>query len=196
MRLLPPTASVPNLLQNPTIQPASNASPLVLVRREAPADFSAVETLLERAFGRPDEASLVRRIRDADPRVISLVATTGDQIVGHILFSPVSIEAHHHHTLLMGLGPMAVEPPQQRQGIGSALAREGLEASRAAGASLVFVLGHAQYYPRFGFQPAAPYGFHYKTSEFDPHFMLIELVPGAASSRGGMVSYMPEFDQM
>jgi putative acetyltransferase len=166
----------------------------VIVREEAPADFSSVEALLERAFGRPDEASLVRRVRDADPRVISLVAVTDDRIVGHILFTPVAMEAHQ--TLLMGLGPMAVEPAQQRQGIGTALAREGLEACRAAGTGLIFVLGHAEYYPRFGFQPAAASGFHYKSEEFDPHFMVLELVPGSTGARGGMVSYLPEFDQV
>ena len=168
------------------------------IHPEQSCDYDAIDEIHRLAFGRGSEAAFVRAVRATDgfdPR-LSLVVRLDPCIVGHILFTPISIEAHQGDTLLMGLGPMAVDPPQQRQGIGSALAREGLEASRAAGANLIFVLGHAQYYPRFGFQPAAPYGFHYKSPEFDPHFMLIELVPGAASSRGGMVSYMSEFDQV
>ena len=165
----------------------------MIIRQEATSDFAAVDQILQRAFERPAEAGLVRRIRTADPRVISLVALLDDQVTGHILFTPVSIEGHDDQTLCLGLGPMAVDPPHQRSGIGSALVNEGLAACRTAGASLVFVLGLAGYYPRFGFQLAAPAGFHYKSAKFDPYFMVIYLVRDAGSSGGGMVSYLPEF---
>ena len=91
---------------------------------------------------------------------------------------------------------MAVDPECQRKGIGAALINAGLRACRESGDRLVFVLGHAEYYPRFGFRPAAPAGFHYKSSEFDPYFMMLELVAGSAPPGGGMVSYHPEFDRV
>ena len=166
----------------------------LIIRREAPSDFAAVDQVLQRAFARPAEAELVRQIRTADPRVISLVALSHDQVTGHILFTPVSIEGQDDQTLYLALGPMAVDPPHQRTGIGSALVNEGLAACRTTGAGLVFVLGHAGYYPRFGFQLAGPLGFHYKSEEFDPNFMVIYLVPKAAGSAGGLVSYLPAFE--
>jgi len=167
----------------------------LIIREEATSDFAAVELILQRAFDRPAEGELVSQIR-ADPKVISLVAVSDDRVTGHLLFTPVSIEGHDDQALYLALGPMAVDPPLQRTGIGSALVNEGLAACRTAGASLVFVLGHAGYYPRFGFQLAGPLGFHFKSAEFDPYFMVIYLVPGAASSSGGMVTYLPAFDRV
>ncbi len=168
----------------------------MIIRQEAPSDYAAVDQILTRAFDRPDEAQLVSQVRTSDPRVISLVAVLDDKVTGHILFTPVSVEGRDDQTLCLGLGPMAVDPPHQRSGIGAALVNEGLAACRTAAASLVFVLGHAGYYPRFGFQLAGPSGFHYKSAEFDPNFMVIYLVREAASSGGGMVSYLPAFDSV
>lgn len=168
----------------------------MIIRQEAPSDFAAVDQILTLAFHRPDEAQLVRQVRTADSRVISLVAVSDDKVTGHILFTPVSVEDRDDQTLCLGLGPMAVDPPHQRTGIGAALVNEGLAACRTAEAGLVFVLGHAGYYPRFGFQLAGPLGFHYKSEEFNPNFMVIYLVPKAAGSGGGLVRYLPAFDSV
>ena len=167
-----------------------------VIREETAADQSTVESLNERAFGGPDEARLVRALRGAAPGIVSLVAIGDGRPVGHILFTPVVVEGPAGRTPATALGPMAVEPEAQRKGIGTALVRAGLQACGDAGEKLVFVLGHAEYYPRFGFRPAAPADFHYKSSEFDPYFMMLELVPGSAPQGGGMVTYHPEFDRV
>jgi len=91
------------------------------------------------------------------------------------------------------LGPMAVLPERQGEGIGGALVRAGLAACRAAGYDLCIVLGHAEYYPRFGFRPSAPFGIRWEHGA-EAHFMVLELRPGALAGRGGVARYRPEFD--
>ncbi len=95
----------------------------------------------------------------------------------------------------MGLGPMAVIPERQRGGVGSRLVEEGLERCRLSGCEAVFVLGHPDYYPRFGFVTAARKNFRCAYDVPDEAFMLKELTPGALdASAGGLVRYLPEFD--
>ena len=166
-----------------------------IVRNETPADYQSIEQLNKRAFGGPDESRLIRNLRGIDSRIISMVALDRERVVGHIMFTPVTAEGADGRTPAAALGPMAVDPAVQKHGIGSTLVRAGLEATRAAGEKLVFVLGHERYYPRFGFEPAAPRGFHFRSAKFDPYFMLLELVPGSAPRRGGMVNYLPAFDE-
>jgi putative acetyltransferase len=95
----------------------------------------------------------------------------------------------------MGLGPVAVLPEYHRQGIGSRLIDVGLQRCRRAGHGVVFVLGHPDYYPRFGFRPASADGFFYKKHEFDPYFFVLELEPGAIGELSGEVRYLPPFDE-
>ena len=96
----------------------------------------------------------------------------------------------------VGLAPMAVEPSHQRQGIGSNLVLAGLDACSRRGDELVFVVGHPDFYPRFGFVSAAPHGFHYIDEGFDPYLFVAELVEGALAGRRGWVEYHPEFDKL
>lgn len=168
----------------------------VAVRAEESTDHEAVAKINERAFGGPDEARLVDALRGGGHRMISLVAVLHDEVVGHILFTPVFIEAQHSRSPAMALGPMAVEPRLQKQGVGSALVRAGLEACQALREPVVFVLGHPGYYPRFGFQPAGPSGLHYQSEALDPAFMVAELEPGALAGRSGWVKYLAEFDDV
>ncbi|MDQ3760813.1 MAG: N-acetyltransferase [Actinomycetota bacterium] len=111
----------------------------------------------ERAFGRPDEADLVDAVRHTESFLpeLSLAAWDVDHLVGHILFSGAQLEAG---APVLALAPMAVLPDRQRRGIGSLLVEAGLERARATEFQLVVVLGHPEYYPRFGFVPAARYG--------------------------------------
>ena len=95
----------------------------------------------------------------------------------------------------LGLGPLAVEPPLQKLGIGGALMREGL-ARCAALAKIVVVLGHAEYYPRFGFRPAPPLGLRYRSHVFDPSFFALELEPGALAGISGWVRYHEAFERL
>jgi putative acetyltransferase len=114
--------------------------------------------------------------------------------VGHILFTPAKVRGESGTVRAMALGPMAVLPEHQNRGIGSELVTAGLDLLRSMGERVVFVVGHREYYPRFGFEPAAPMGLHYKSPDFDPHFMVAELVPGALQGLTGTVEYLPPFD--
>jgi len=167
---------------------------LITIRPEEPGDAVAVFRINERAFGRPDEARLVEALRVAGAATLSLVAEKEGDIVGHILFSPVVITSSAGVFTATGLAPMAVTPSQQRLGIGSTLVEEGLDRLRRAGHGLVIVLGHHDYYPRFGFVPASRYGLRWEHEAPDDAFMAMELVPGWLGGRTGIVSYRPEFD--
>ena len=124
---------------------------------------------------------------------LSLVAVRGVEVVGHILFTPVTIESDGEATAVLGLGPMAVLPGHQRQGVGSLLVRTGLEECRRAGPGCVVVVGHPEYYPRFGFAPARERGVVWEHPAPAEAFMLLELRPGALGGRGGIARYAPEF---
>ena len=162
------------------------------IRSEAPHDVAHVRTVNERAFGRVDEAALVDALRGS-AGAISLVAVLERRIVGHILFTPVTVEHLDREATAVGLGPMAVLPEWQRQGIGTRLVRTGLDRCRAQGHALVFVLGHPDYYPRFGFAPVATGGLRYEHAVAPEAFMGLELEAGALARARGMVCYRPEF---
>jgi putative acetyltransferase len=164
---------------------------LVVVRAETAEDIPAVRRVNELAFGQPAEADLVDALRaNARPHV-SLVAVSEGQVVGHIFFSPVTLEADDS-ALILGLGPMAVVPGRQNQGVGSRLVREGLEECRRIGCDVVVVVGHPEYYPRFGFVPASRKGLRCEYPVPDEVFMVAELKPNALSGKG-LVRYRPEF---
>jgi putative acetyltransferase len=164
----------------------------VLIRAETDTDIPAIHALNVAAFPTSVEADLVDALRRQAHPIVSLVAERDGTVVGHILFSPVSLVSMSD-LRLMGLAPMAVAPAHQRGGIGSALVRAGLEQCRQLGFSAVVVLGHPEYYPRFGFQPAVRFGI---CSEYDvPEevFMVLELVPGSLRGATGTVQYHPAF---
>jgi putative acetyltransferase len=147
-----------------------------------------------RAFETELEARLVDEVRSLAEPLISLVAVLEDRVVGHILFSPVTVEDNTEGALTMALGPMAVLPELQRQGIGGKLVEAGLAGCRSLGTDAVFVLGHAEYYPRFGFRSALGAGCRYRDERFDPYFMVLELVPGTLASLAGKVVYVEPFE--
>lgn len=165
---------------------------MITIRAEAAEDISSVRRVNEQAFGRTEEADLVDRLRAAARPYISLVAVSGAQVVGHIFFSPVTLEGKDDDSSMMGLAPMAVLPEYQNQGIGSQLVREGLKECQRAGCSAVVVLGHPEYYPRFGFVPASRKGLRCEYPVPDEAFMVTELKPDALSV-GGLVKYHREF---
>ncbi len=165
------------------------------IRNETPADYPAVRLVNQLAFARPEEANLVETLREVVQPLISLVAVQGDQVVGHILFSPMTIEPPGDTPLLaMGLGPMAVLPAFHNQGIGTQLVNAGLQACQRLGCGLAVVLGHPQFYPRCGFRPASQFGLRCEWDVPDEVFMAIELLPGAAAGLQGLVKYHPAFE--
>jgi putative acetyltransferase len=167
---------------------------MIIVRPERPDDFASVRKINEEAFGQPNEADLVDALRRHVSPYISLVAQSDQRLVGHIFFSPVAIQAEEADFPALGLAPMAVLPEFQRQGIGSQLVREGLKECLHTGHSVVVVLGHPSYYPRFGFAPAKPQGILCQYPVPDDVFMVAELTPGALGGRRGTVRYHADFD--
>lgn len=164
----------------------------MIVRREAGEDIPAVHQLNEAAFGSPDEAGLVDVLRQQTQPLISLVAEERGEILGHILFTPVSLSGHPE-LKLMGLAPMAVIPGRQRQGIGSALVRAGLEQCRALGAGAIVVLGHPKYYPRFGFVPSTRFGIRCEFDAPEEAFMVLELLSEYLHGKTGTIHYHAAF---
>jgi putative acetyltransferase len=168
----------------------------VRIRREAPADASAVREVLAEAFPTEAEARLVEALRAAAPPSVSLVADDAGRVVGHVLFTPVEIRASGPAAGWFGLAPLAVRPERQRRGVGSELVRAGLAACRDFGARAVVVLGHPTYYPRFGFAPAWDAGLYYRVPGPNPSFMVVELEPAVLRDHGGEVRYHPAFDAL
>jgi putative acetyltransferase len=171
----------------------------VVIRRERAEDHGAVDVVLRAAFPTPAEAALVEALRAAGDAAVSLVAErrTGDRdgvVVGHVLFSPVTVTPHGGGRAAPGLGlaPLAVATAAQRRGIGGALVRAGLDTCRAYGCGFVVVLGDPGYYARFGFGRASDRGI---ANEYgaDEEFMLLELLPDALPPTGGLARYAPAF---
>lgn len=163
----------------------------VQIRLEQRADVVAVRETNEQAFGTTTEARLVDRLRDSTD-CISLVATISNRVIGHILFTPVSLEPPTT-VRVAGLAPMAVRPEHQRAGVGSQLVRAGLEKCLQHGYGAVVLVGHPEFYPRFGFVQGHTKGL---TCEFpvpDEAFMVLELNAGALAAVTGLVRYRPEF---
>ncbi|HYE95228.1 MAG TPA: N-acetyltransferase [Rubricoccaceae bacterium] len=163
------------------------------IRPETLADRDAVRRVNEAAFGQPDEAHLVDRLRERAPAYLGLAAVREGKVVGHIAFTPVTLDPPRPALHAWGLAPMAVLPEHQREGIGTWLVEAGLAALRAEDACAVFVLGHAAYYPRFGFAPAPPRGLRCTYPVPDEVFMALELVPGALDGVTGTVHYDDAF---
>jgi len=164
------------------------------VRRERRGDIPAIRTVNERAFGGTDEAAVVAALRAAGAVTLSLVAEQDGEVVGHVLFSPVTVETPAGAREAVGLGPMAVLPERQGRGLGSVLVREGLAFLARAGHGVVVVLGQPGYYPRFGFAPAGRFGLRCAFDCPDEAFMALELRPGAlAALGGGVVRYHEAF---
>jgi len=161
----------------------------VEIRREASSDEPAIREVNRRAFGREEEAWLVDELRDGGFVRLSLIAEEAQRIFGHILFSEAVIRTEGEDT--EALGPVAVTPERQGQGIGTALIREGLDRCARMGHRVVVLLGHPGYYPRFGFSadPARKLSSPYSGDAF----MALELVPGALRGVSGEFEFAPPF---
>jgi putative acetyltransferase len=186
--------------QNSLRDPDADGQHMIGIREERQSDIGDVRKLNEKAFsqayGSAPEADLVDRLRLNVPGILSLVAVKGDQIVGHIMFSTVRIEGR---TIIegMGLAPMAVLPELQHQGIGSRLVRAGIEILKSRGSPFIIVLGHPEYYPRFGFEPASQRGILSQWEGVpDEAFMILILNEKVMSGVQGVARYRGEFDEV
>lgn len=172
---------------------------MIAIRAEAEEDRPAVRQINERAFGHAGEADLVEALRAKARPYLSLVAVSEGRPVGHILFTPVSIVSDASGGAAreaLALGPMAVLPEFQNRGVGSALVRRGLDECRGLGHGAVVVVGHPEFYPRFGFVPARAKGLECEYPVPDEAFMVAELREGALDELKGVVKYRPEFGEV
>ncbi len=165
------------------------------IRKETAADIEAVFEINRSAFPTEEEAQLVNRLRETASPLISLVAEGEQEIIGHILFTPVTLDSDTN-LFLMGLAPMAVNPARQNKGIGTLLARAGIEECRALGAAGLVVLGHPKYYPRFGFSPSANFGIKSKYDGAPEVFMVLELSAEVFAGKAGVISYHSSFARL
>jgi putative acetyltransferase len=164
----------------------------MIIRAERQGDAERIRAVNLAAFETSTEADLVDALRRQATPIVSLVAEDDANVIGHILFSPVTL-ANEPELTLMGLAPMAVVPSRQRQGVGLSLVREGLERCRQLNAAAVVVLGHPEYYPRFGFLPAARLSLRSEYDVPEEVFMVRELRDGALRGISGTIRYHPVF---
>ena len=164
----------------------------VIVRQETHQDREAIRKVNRSAFGGDDEANLVDALREGDFVAMSLVAELDGTIVGHILFSRVEIRTSDGTVKALSLAPMAVLPGHQRQGIGCALVKAGLDSCRDFGQKIVVVLGHPGFYPKFGFSPELARSLKSPFGGGDA-WMALEIEPGALDGVEGTVEYSQPF---
>ena len=166
---------------------------LATIRLETPEDITLINHVNQEAFGQKQEADIVDKLRKRGVLTVSLVAVQDDVIVGHIAFSPVEITSDKSDFEALALAPMAVLPPHQNKGIGSQLVTAGLRECRRLGHEIIVVLGHPNYYPRFGFVPAKTKGIECEFEVPNEAWMVLELRKGASAGKQGKVSFQPKF---
>jgi putative acetyltransferase len=166
---------------------------LIEIREERPDDVAAVRDLNKRAFGQDQESNIVDALRANGAALLSLVATLNDRVVGHIMYSPAVVGGNVRGA---ALGPMAVLPEYQRQGIGSKLIETGNRKLKDTGCPFIVVVGHANYYPRFGFRPASEYGITCEWDVPDDVFLVLILNEEKMSGVSGLAKYGQEFSSI
>ncbi|HZL09565.1 MAG TPA: N-acetyltransferase [Prolixibacteraceae bacterium] len=175
----------------------------IIIRKEVPDDYQRVFELTEKAFETMEisdhnEGKLVENLRKSDMFIsdLSLVAEQNKQVVGHVLFTPVLIDNGQELFESLTLAPVSVLPEYQNQGIGSKLINEGHRIARQLGFTSVIVVGHAEYYPRFGYKPASVWKIRAPFElPSDDVFMALELKEGALNKISGKVVFPEEFTQ-
>ncbi|MEX0873902.1 MAG: N-acetyltransferase [Actinomycetota bacterium] len=165
----------------------------MVIRPEEPADFDVIDEIVKGAFdGRVEEVQLVRAVRATEHYVpeLTLVAEDGD-VVGHIMLSYV----HLNQERVLSLAPLAVRPDHQCKGIGDALSREALRLADEMNEPLVVVLGHPNYYPRFGFEPSRKHGIEPHVPEIPDEVFMVARLSAYDPELRGRITYPPAFDE-
>ena len=165
-------------------------------RAEISDDIETIRKINTAAFETDAEAGLVDALRDSGVPLISLVAEVDKKIVGHILFSPVTLAGKGTDLNIAGLAPMAVMPDFQNRGIGTELVEKGLKQCESVGYQAVVVVGYPEYYPRFGFVPGSRFGIKSEYDVPEEVFMVKELVAGILSGYQGIVAYHRLFNNL
>jgi putative acetyltransferase len=166
---------------------------LIEIREEHPDNVTAIREVNRRAFGQDQESNIVDALRTNGGALLSLIATMDNRVIGHIMYSPISVGDMVNGA---ALGPMAVLPEHQRRGIGGRLIEAGNRRLKDAGYPFIIVVGHAEYYPRFGFKPANEYGIKCEWDVPDEVFMVLILDPAKIRAVSGLARYRDEFSTM
>jgi len=162
---------------------------MIEIRDEQPGDVDAVREVNRQAFDQEQEGRIVDALRERGAAILSLVAVADGVVVGHIIFSPLTVGP----VVGAALGPMAVVPAHQRQGIGGQLVMRGVERLRERGCPFIVVIGHPEFYPRFGFRSAGAQGLTCQWDVPAEAFMVNILNPQAGGSLRGRARYREEF---
>jgi putative acetyltransferase len=167
----------------------------MIIRAEENTEIETIYNLNVLAFGQSAEASIIDRLRQSGCNLLSLVAIENEKIIGHILFSPAMIKGPNGTMTGMGLAPLAVSPESQRQGVGTQLVKKGIEELKYAHCPFILVLGHSEYYTRFGFEKASAYGIECQWAGVpDEAFMILWLDKSEAGKVTGIAKYRDEFN--
>jgi putative acetyltransferase len=164
-----------------------------IIRREQPQNIPEIHQVHIRAFGRQQEASIVDELRKNCNSILSLVAFTDGKVIGHILLSPVVIEGKHGKLVGTGLAPHAVLPEYQRKGIGTQLIQTAISRIKEGGCPYIIVIGHPEYYARFGFEQAGRIGICCERKVPDESFMILILDKKAMNGITGVTRYRHEW---
>jgi len=166
------------------------------IRIEQPEDIERIWHINVEAFDTETEANLVNNLRRSGIPYISLVYEENHELVGHILFTPVELIGDTSGLRIMGLAPMAVIPRIQNKGIGSSLVKAGIQRCISEDCDAIVVLGHPEYYPKFGFVPSVKYGIKSEYEVPDEVFMVLELRGNSLKGKQGTVRYHETFDSV
>ncbi|MCY7981338.1 GNAT family N-acetyltransferase [Bacillus inaquosorum] len=170
------------------------------IRQELTHEYNTTEDIVKRAFlnekySDKKEHFLVNKIRKSDAFIpeLSLVALNGKEIVGHILLSKIKIVDGDNAVDSLALAPVSVAPEYQRKGIGSQVIHVALKKAKELGYRSVIVLGHKDYYPKFGFKPASLWNIKAPFEVPDEVFMALELSKDSLENVKGVVHYSKAF---
>ena len=168
------------------------------IRHETTQDYLGIKTVNDLAFGQVNEGLLIEKLRLNSDFIdkLSIIAEFDNRIVGHILFFPIKVHGDLNDYDSLALAPVSVFPDLQKKGIGGQLIVKGLEIAKGLGFKSVIVLGHKDYYPRFGFVPASKWKIKSPFNSPDEAFMAIELVKDGLNDVSGIVEYPKEFEEV
>ena len=165
-----------------------------IIRKETSDDHDSIDAVITAASGEQEAVDVVRRLRRDGDALLSLVAEVHSRVIGHIMMSRMSIDTGERELPAVALAPLMVDPAYQNRGVGTQLTQEALRQCRDLAESIVFVLGHPTYYPRFGFSAEIGERFQIPFKLTTPGaFMALELKPGATTELGGKVKYARAF---